>query len=314
MENEAVLTAAEVARSLRIAKNTVYKLVERGELRAYRVGTKFRFDRADVDAYRAGLSTQSVGAPQRVEAVPFTAASVSPPGEGPFVLCGQDLLLDILARRLESRLDGLRVYRSNLGSYNGLYALYRGSAHAATVHLWDGDTNTYNLPYLRFLLPGMAVTVVRLARRTVGFYVPVGNPKGLRSWEDLRRTDLSIANRERGSGIRVLLDERLRLAGRDGRSIPGYGREVPTHLAAASAVARGEADFALGSEKAARQAAGIDFIPLQEECYDLVLRAEDAEKPIFSALLSEAASEGFREELSGLGGYGLSETGSIVFP
>ncbi len=309
MIDDAVLTAAEVARILRIAKNTVYRLVERGELRAYRVGTKFRFNRADVDVYRADDPRS-----RRDRAPEAGADRPAPPGEGTFMLCGQDILLDILGRRLEERVEGLRVYRSSLGSYNGLYALYRGTAHAATVHLWDGDSDTYNLPYLRYLLPGMPVTVVRLARRAVGYYVAAGNPQGLASWDDLRRTGLSLANRERGSGIRVLLDERLRLLGRSGRAVPGYDREYPTHLAAASAVARGQADFALGNEKAARQASGIDFVPLQEERYDLVLRAEDIARPAYAELLAITASAPFKEELAGLGGYGLDETGRVVFP
>lgn len=315
------LTAQDVADILRIAKNTVYELVKRGELRCYRVGSKFRFDRADVDAYKAaargaGASSPAVQAPLSADFVrvdpPRRAVSPSGTAADSFVLCGQDVLLDILARRLEAHPDGMRALRSYQGSYNGLQALYAGGADAASCHLWDGDTGTYNIPYLRHLLPGTPVVVLRLASRRVGYYVAEGNPKSLAGWADLARRDLSMVNRERGSGIRILLDERLRLAGLAGSSLDGYGHECATHLAVASAIARGGADFGLGSEKACRLVPGVDFVPLQEERYDLVFRAADADLPVFRALAAIVRSDEFREELAGLGGYGLEETGRAI--
>jgi putative molybdopterin biosynthesis protein len=275
MEENTALTPIEVAEKLKIAKNTVYELIKRGELRGYRVGKKVRVDLADVEAYK--LSTQSKSkAPETsplpgdyVQSVPpqrdLTAqtaesiarisapnssglAAVPTPVSGTFVLAGQDMILDILAQRVESHPRGIRMYRSYQGSYNGLYALYQGSVNAATAHLWDGRTGVYNRPFLPFLLPGIPLTVIHLAKRMVGFYVMGGNPRALKNWDDLARSDLMLANRERGSGMRVLLDERLRLINRPGSGIQGYEREFSTHLAVASAVARGGADFGLGNE------------------------------------------------------------------
>lgn len=316
MIDDKALTPIEVADTLRIAKNTVYELVKRGELKAYRVGKKFRFDRADIEAYKKSMRG-GASAPEAEDAgLPDAASSSSPaPASealtGGFVLCGQDLLLDTLARRLESHPSGCRVLRSYMGSYNGLCALYFGTVHAASAHLWDGDSGSYNTPFLRRLLPGIPVVVITLATRKVGFYVQKGNPKKLSGWTDLARSDLTMVNRERGSGIRVLIDERLRLQGLDGRRIPGYARECSTHLAVASLIARRGADFAVGSEKTGQQVGGIDFIPLQEERYDLVFKAADATLPIYTALAEIACSADFREELEGFGGYGTSETGKI---
>lgn len=86
------------------------------------------------------------------------------------------------------------------------------------------------------MLPGIPL-VVHLAVRTVGFYIPKGNPKGLESWSDLGRPDLVLVNREKGSGMRVLLDERLRFQGVHTRGVQGYSRACTTHLAAAATVA-----------------------------------------------------------------------------
>lgn len=310
--NDQPLTPQEVADTLRIAKNTVYELVKRGELKAYKVGNKFRFNARDVEAYKNGVPP--IGEP--LPGAPSVSApdEVAPGSGSGFILCGQDILLDVLAQRLEGHPRGGRVFRSYLGSYNGLHALYQGQVHAASAHLWDGRSGRYNLPFLPYVLPGTPLVVIHLAVRTVGFYVPKGNPKGLGSWADLGRPGLVLVNREKGSGMRVLLDERLRLQGIPTRSVQGYSRACTTHLAAAATVARGGGDFALGSEKAGRQVNGIDFIPLQQERYELVFHREDLVQPIFQALVEVVQSPGFHQELEALGGYGTADTGRIMEP
>ena len=51
MENKEALNAMEVAELLNITKNTVYELVKRGEIPAYKVGKKLRIDKSDVKEY-----------------------------------------------------------------------------------------------------------------------------------------------------------------------------------------------------------------------------------------------------------------------
>lgn len=339
MDDNRALTPLEVAERLKIAKNTVYELIKRGELKGYRVGKKFRVDLVDVEAYKRsgqGWERSQERQPLPAEYVQAVApamdltartaesmrrAAAGPPeprlggpersAAGTFILAGQDMILDILAQRVEAGPTGTRVYRSFQGSYNGLYALYHGLVQAATAHLWDGRSGEYNRPFLAAILPGQALTVVHLAKRMVGLYVKESNPKGLKDWSDLARDDLILANRELGSGMRVLLDERLRLLGRRAGSVRGYDNLHSTHLAVASAVARGGADFGLGNEKTSRQVQGIGFIPLQMESYDLVVKTEDLDRGEFKALRDIATSAAFREDIRGLGGYDCGETGRI---
>ncbi|RCX21078.1 putative molybdopterin biosynthesis protein [Anaerobacterium chartisolvens] len=318
MEENTSLTPQEVADILKIAKNTVYELIKRGELNGYRVGKKVRVDLSDVEEYKNQTKTKKPQnkAPQEVPAA--SASRTNPlyyeefPMERGFVICGQDVLLDILSRYLEQHPGGVRALRSYVGSYNGLYALYRGDVQVATAHIWDGDTGGYNIPYVRRMLPGTPCTIIHLTSRMQGFYVAKGNPKGISGWEDLKRPGITLINRERGSGTRILLDEHLRLLGIPGKSIKGYSRECLSHLAVASSVARGGADIAMGNEKAGLQVQGIDFIPLQKERYELVIKKEDMDKPPFEAIIEILRSHEFKMELSGIGGYDLSETGNIV--
>lgn len=204
------------------------------------------------------------------------------------------------------------AYRSHVGSFAGLASLYHGKAHLAAIHLWDGDTGEYNIPYVRRLLPGIPAVIVHLACRMQGFYVTRGNPKNIKGWSDLSRSDVLFVNREKGCGTRVLLDEKLRLLGIDRRSITGYDKEENNHLSVASTVARGEADVGLGNEKTSLQVRGLDFIPLHKERYELVMLQEDMEKPAFRAVMDILQSDDFKKELLGLGDYDLAETGRIV--
>ena len=308
MTEQSALTPQEVADILKITKNTVYELIKRGELNAYKVGKKLRIDMNDIEAYKNRARSPKDPANQ---SRPRISNDDLPRNSG-FVICGQDALLDILSRYLEQHPKGTQALRSYVGSYNGLYALYQGRVQVATAHLWDGDSGRYNIPYVRRMLPGTPAIIVHLACRVQGFYVARGNPKGISGWEDLKREDITIVNREKGSGTRVLLDEHLRIMHICTSSISGYENECSSHLAAASTVARGEADLGMGNEKAGLQVKGVDFIPLQTERYELVIRNEDMDKPPFEAILDILRSAEFKAELLGIGGYDLNETGLII--
>jgi len=318
VREEVSLTPEEVAGILKIAKNTVYEMIKRGELPAYRIGRKLRVDPNDVEIYRKqGKSFEfsppgNLLEPAITSRTPTSGADTTDYSSKGLIICGQDPILDILSRHLESNNNQIRAYRYHVGSFTGLSALYHDKADIAAVHLWDGDSGRYNIPFVRHLLPGIPVLIVHLAKRMQGFYVLPGNPVGINNWQDLARPDIRLINREKGSGTRVLLDEHLRLLGIDSRLIKGYEREEHSHLAVASAVVRGEADVALGNEKASMQVRGIDFVPLQKERYELVIKKDNIDKPQIQAVLAILRSPEFRAEIEGLGDYDLTETGKII--
>jgi putative molybdopterin biosynthesis protein len=316
--DNSVLTPQEVADILKIAKNTVYELIKRGDLNGYRVGNKVRVDAQDVEEYKNRTKTFKNTSLVNDSSGDSSGARPNPvfPEEGPrnnsFVICGQDVMLDILSRYLQLHPNGVPALRSYVGSYHGLYSLYNGYVQIATAHLWDGDSGQYNIPYVRRMLPGIPTVIIHLARRVQGLYVAKGNPKGFKDWEDFRRSDINMINREKGSGTRILLDEQLRKLGIASADIQGYKRESTSHLAIASTIARGEADVGMGNEKTSQQVKEIDFIPLQVERYELVIKKEDQHKPPFEAVLEILRSREFRNELEGIGGYDLQEIGKIV--
>jgi putative molybdopterin biosynthesis protein len=309
------LTPQEVAEILKISKSTVYELIKRKEIKSYKVGKKLRIDPSDIESYknRNGEKQQSLTMQNT-----YTDSSLvfgrnnSMPEDKTFIICGQDVALDILGRYLSSHPNGVRALRSYEGSYNGLYLLYRGEVQVATAHMWDGKTGVYNVPFVERMLPGIPSIIYRIAGRMQGFYVPKGNPKSIKSWSDLHRPDITIINREKGSGTRILLDEHLKILGINGQKIKGYTRESTSHHAIASTVARGGADLGIGNEKACLQVQDIEFIPLQKEQYDLIIKKEDCGKPVIKAIIDIINSDIFKMELQGLGGYDISESGNKI--
>lgn len=319
MGEESILTPLEVASILKISKNTVYEMVKRGEINSFRVGNKVRIAMKDVEEYKnrtmrfqnnKNSNENSIRVKDNIDEPQYKMQEQQKSNN--FVICGQDIMLDILSRHLQHHPKGVVALRSYTGSYDGLYELYHGRVQLATVHLWDGETGEYNVPYVKRMLPGVKSVIIHLATRMQGFYVAKENPKGIRDWEDLNRTDISIINREKGSGSRILLDEQIKKLGISSSNISGYEREATSHLAVASAVARGGADLGVGNEKASQQVSGVEFIPLQKERYDLVIKKEDMMKPHFQTVLQILKSEEFKLELQGIGGYDLENLGDIV--
>ncbi len=222
-----------------------------------------------------------------------------------------DLALDILSNQLHKQYPRLSLSSSNVGSLGGLLALKQGEAHLAGSHLLDEETGEYNIPYVKRLLAGMGVVVVNLVYRQQGLIVARENPKRLFGLSDLTRQGVSLVNRQRGAGTRVLLDFKLKEMGISHQQIQGYDRMEFTHLAVAAAVASGMVDVGLGILAAAR-ALGLDFVPLWKERYDLVMPLVYYESPLLKPLLGILQQASFRDEVESLGGYDTSQMGQVM--
>ncbi|MBV9050574.1 MAG: molybdopterin biosynthesis protein [Solirubrobacterales bacterium] len=222
-----------------------------------------------------------------------------------------DLILDLAASMLRSRQPGVTLASSNVGSMGGLIALRDGLCHFAGSHLLDPDTGDYTLPYVDQLMTDGEVAVVRLVHREQGLLVAPGNPLSIGGVEDLARPGLRYVNRQRGAGTRVLLDYELAREGTDPTKIIGYGREEPTHLAVAAAVAAGRADCGMGVRAAAR-AFDLDFVPVTREPYDLVLNLDSLQLPVLDPLWELLGSAEFQSAVEELGGYDTAEMGRRI--
>lgn len=230
-----------------------------------------------------------------------------------FCIGSHDMTLDLLAQFLAEH--DRRLASANVGSQGGLIALRRGEAHMAGSHLLDPNDGSYNIAYIRQYMPNIPVKVVALVGRDQGLIVKKGNPKGVKSLRDLAGSGqvggAQFINRQRGAGTRVLLDYHLNLMGMSAESIYGYTQEEYTHLGVAAAIASGRADCGLGIAAAA-QALDLDFVPLFQERYDLVMPKTFAESELLAPLFDVLTDPVFRNSVSKLTGYDVDVMGRII--
>jgi molybdate-binding protein/DNA-binding transcriptional regulator YhcF (GntR family) len=220
-----------------------------------------------------------------------------------------DLSVELLGRSLVEQTPPVTFITDFIGSLGGLIALARGEADVAGSHLWDEVAGEYNVPFVQRVLPNRKLILLNLVQRLQGLIVPPGNPQGLRALDGLVRPGVRFINRQTGSGTRVWLDVQLKSANVAPERIDGYNQEESTHLGVARAVAEGRATVGLGISAAAT-AYGLDFLPLGQERYDLVIPLEIWDEPALQSMRAVVVSPQFQQAVSALGGYDLSETGT----
>jgi putative molybdopterin biosynthesis protein len=216
-----------------------------------------------------------------------------------------DIALEGIAAHLEKHVTLLSM---PVGSLDGLVNLRQGLCQISGSHLLD-VTGEYNTPFIRHLFPDREVEIVTLAYRTQGLMFASGNPKDVKKIADIAKPNLRFVNRNRGSGTRLWLDAELVKLKIPAEQINDYDKVVKTHSEAAILIAANKADVALGLQAAAYHY-GLDFIPLFEERYDLVLPREN-EKTLLP-LLDYLQTSTFRTELNALTGYNSSHTGEQI--
>ena len=330
------MKAEDVARYLHIGKNMVYQLAKEGKLASYHVGRKIKFTPEDVDKYLASThiansgstarhvaepssnvedtdagATPSVDSPVSEESSLSSAASFGVPSGPRYVIAGNDVSADMLSGLLLE--EGLCSERLVRASYTALVNLYAGDADAAVVHLYDQRSNSYNVSSVRSLAPGASVVVIRMYARSVGFIVKKGNPKRITSWGALLREGVRIANRAKGSGARVLLDEKLSALEARSDNILGYESVVASATGAMRRIASGLADVAVGTQHDAMLVDGVEFVPMQTEWVDIVVAKNPHTRPLIKALSKVMAEGKLSGELKGFQPCDVAKLGAIVY-
>ncbi len=254
-----------------------------------------------------GVITRSTRNSRKAEMAAFTAESFD---AKKLVLAGCDPAISLVSRMVKEQ-SGVEIIPAAASSRLALSWMHEGKVHIAGSHLEDPETGEFNLPFLRTEFPKDDLAVITFARWEEGLVVAKGNPGNIRKISDLHRDDISIMNRESGSGSRTLLDRLLKETGISTRKVRGYERIAYGHLAAAYAVMTGDADVCLATHSAARTF-GLDFIPLQSERYDLVMHRHTMELPAVQAFLNVLQRAALRRKLEVLAGYETSQTGAVL--
>ena len=221
-----------------------------------------------------------------------------------------DITLDVLAEFLAHKKR--RLSAAHVGSLAGLIAINRKETHISQAHLFDKETNSYNIPFIKKYVKVEKVKLVQFVSREQGFIVPKGNPKAIQSVEDLKRNDLFYVNRQRGAGTRVLFDYYLEKFRINENQIKGYENEEFSHLSVAVAVKSGRADLGMGIAAAA-YAMDLDFIPICEEEYQLIIPNELYTSDLLAPLFEVLEMPAFVNKLASMKGYRVQGIGEVVY-
>jgi molybdate-binding protein/DNA-binding transcriptional ArsR family regulator len=237
----------------------------------------------------------------------FLRELILPKSDKPTIIFSgsHDLAIESLSRHLAPH---VRLLTLPVGSLDGLVNLRQGLCHLAGAHLLDAS-GEYNTPYVRHLFPDRPVEMVTLAYRVQGLLLAPGNPKGIKSLSDLAREDVTFINRNPGSGTRLWLDRELQHIGLPVTLIHSYDNFVKTHSESAKIIWAGGADVAIGIQAAAWEYQ-LDFIPVFEERYDLIIPAEQVD--LVHPLLDHLQTASFRKDLNTLTGYNTAHSGEQI--
>jgi putative molybdopterin biosynthesis protein len=227
------------------------------------------------------------------------------------LIAGCDPGVAILADWLARRRSPVSAVALSCSSKMALDALLKGQVHAAGVHIRDPHSEEYNLAPVRRALREKPAVLVNFARWELGLATASGNPLGIEGFADFIRCNVRIVNRESGSGARAAMDEALKSLEIPASKITGYEREVAGHLEVASAIAGNEANVGV-TIRVAAEAYGLQFIPIREERYDLVILQRDIDSTPVKAMLEALNSSRLAAEISQLCAYGTERMGQVV--
>jgi putative molybdopterin biosynthesis protein len=263
----------------------------------------------------AGYAPDEVEQSLRVALDRWRTFSSQPEETSPTVLRfvgSHDPSLALIASQYHENNPKLSLQLSFTGSLGGLIALAEKKADLAGCHLWDENTDTYNEPFIRKLLPGQKVAMLTLAHRRVGLILPEDNPLKIKSLKDLTKPDVHFANRQQGSGTRVWLDAQLRSLKINPANISSFDEEKMTHSDVARAISKGQANAGIGVETAALSF-GLDFKLLTTERYDLIIPAEKWELESVRTLKNWLNTKQAKSAINNLGGYDTAQTGTVTW-
>ena len=228
------------------------------------------------------------------------------------IIGSHDLSLDVMRDMVKAGRPGTDLISTHTGSLSGIMALKKGITPLATTHILDEKEKIYNVPVIQRYLPDEAVKLIHIAKRMQGLFVAGGNPKNIRGLADLIRPDIKFVNRQFGSGTRILLDSMLAEEGLDKNAINGYDREESSHTAVGILIKESVADVGVGIYSVAK-AFSLDFVPLAEEEYDLLVTRKFMDDERFAILMDIVTSGEFVSRLNNMGGYNTEETGKVKY-
>lgn len=293
-----MLTTSEAADYLRLGERKLYELVAEGAIPCTKVTGKWLFPRDELDRWMLSGLIRPAGM--------LTTAP-------PLIVGGsQDALLEWCLRESGSGLATLVE-----GTESGVGRVLRGEAIAAAIHFHtenevNGSGEDANVTAVRAMSGLHDAVLIGFVRREQGLLLQPGNPKNLTGLADVLARKATMAVRQPGAGAQMLLDVLLKQHGAKPKDLRRLDPPCLTGPDLAAAVRAGEADCGIAT-RAAAKAAGLDFVPLLWENFDLMMRQRSYFKPALQTLVGFISKKPLRQRATDLTGYDVSPAGTVRF-
>jgi putative molybdopterin biosynthesis protein len=288
-----LLTTTEAAEYLRLKERKIYELVSEGAIPCTKITGKWLFPKDELDRWLAD-SLQRPAGMGRQKPMPIVGGSHDP-------------LLEWALRESGSGLATLPE-----GSEAGLARFMRGELTAVAIHLHAlaSDSVDANVEAMRNERSLYDAVLIAFARREQGFLIAAGNPLGIAGLEDALQKRVRFALRPPGAGAQLLLQALLHRAKTSIERLKAVSPLCPTGPDIAQAIRAGRADCGIATRSAA-SAAGLDFVPILWERFDLVVRQADYFRRPMQALMDFMRSPAMAARAQELRGYDLKDAGAV---
>lgn len=301
--SEEMMNTKGVAQYLGIHEKQVYALIKSKKIPSTRITGKWLFPKKLIEEW-IEKHARAAMAEARQKGKKIGGALLSSGSNDP--------ILDFLQTDLRRNFPGVYLFSTNIGSTEGLKALNLGYTDIAWSHLLDPKSGEYNIPYLQTYLPNVKAVVVNLFHRDLGFVVTSTNPFKIRGFRDLTKRGVHFINRQKGSGTRLLIDQKLKDFGISPSKIEGYKNEVNTHFEVGLSILGKTANVGIATI-AVSKLLGLDFIPITKERFDMILSQQTFFHKGVQALIELLHTKEFREKVERIGGYDLGDSGKVLY-
>ncbi len=301
-EIKELLTVREASKLLKINEKKLYALLRDGKLPGTKVTGKWLFPRLELEEFVRG---KAMGSVKRSFWKSLASKKV-------LLLCGSDDPVIAMAQGMFHRMEpDLLLFSTSVGSREGIRMLRDGYCTLATSHLYDHENRDFTFPFLgEYFHDPDEVVVVNLFYRNIGY---VSRDSSIISLKECIRRGMRFVNRQKGSGVRALVDHIMEEEGVGPEELAGYDSEVFTHFDAARHVSDGSADFGVASESVSVNSK-LAFTRIFEERFDLVVKREEFFDRHVQAFVEFIRCERFKDLLGALKGYSNRDTGRVMYP
>ncbi|PKL40854.1 MAG: hypothetical protein CVV44_04400 [Spirochaetae bacterium HGW-Spirochaetae-1] len=301
--SDQLMNTKEIAEYLGIHEKQVYALIKAKRIPCTRVTGKWLFPKHLIDNWINDQSRFGV-----------EGGITETEGRRDMLLSAgsNDPILDILLSSMKGKHEEFLIFHCNTGSLNGLDLLAKNNVDIVWCHLYDQESGTYNIPYIKSYFPEKKIAVVHLFYREQGFLLAPDLAGKVQSFEDLTDRQVKFINRQKGSGTRHFLDYNLNKRSIDQHKINGYDNEVYTHTEVGLTIFSGKANAGVATIAAAKMF-GLSFVPLVKESYDMVVSQETFFNQGVQAFIDTLNSDDFRGRVKPLGDYDFSNSGKILY-